>query len=67
MKQYKDNENKAQFIPIEIKNIKRMAMEQGLYTQVVMLRLKDLIFTEANKNKNEAKLKLQGISARSQH
>ena len=43
-----------------------MAMEQGLYAQVVMLRRKDLKFTESNKNKNEAKFKFQCQSARSQ-
>ena len=43
-----------------------MALEQGLYTQVVKLRLKDLKFIAANKNKNEAKFKFQGLSARSQ-
>ena len=31
-----------------------------------MLRQKYLIFTDANKNKNEAKFKFQGQSARSQ-
>ena len=31
-----------------------------------MLRRKDLKITEANKNKNESKFKLQGQSARSQ-
>ena len=31
-KKCKDNSNKAQFLPLEVKkNIKRMAMEQGLY------------------------------------
>ena len=43
-----------------------METEQGLYAQVVMLRRKDLKTTEANKNKNEAKFKFQGQSARSQ-
>ena len=32
------------------KILKRMAMEQGLYAQVVMLRRKDLNITEQNKN-----------------
>ena len=41
-------------------------MEQGLYTQVVMLRQKYLKIIEANTNTNEAKLKFQGQSARSQ-
>ena len=43
-----------------------MAMEQGLYAQVVMLRRKYLKFVVENKNKNEAKFKFQGQSARSQ-
>ena len=56
MKQCKDNENEAQFIPLEIKNnIKRMAMEQGLYAQVIKLCRKDLEYIAANKNKNEVK------------
>ena len=37
-----------------------MAMEQGLYSQVVMLRRKDLEFIAENKNKNETKFKFQG-------
>ena len=41
-------------------------MEQELYAQVVKLRQKYLKFTAANKNKNEAKFKFQGISARPQ-
>ena len=41
-------------------------MEQVLYAQVVNLRRKDLKFIAANKNKNEAKFKFQGQSARSQ-
>ena len=43
-----------------------MLTEQGLYVQFVMLLRKDLNITEANKNKNEAKLQLQGQSAISQ-
>ena len=39
-----------------------MAMEQGLYAQVVVLHQKYLKITEANKNKNEAKFKFQGQS-----
>ena len=67
MKQCKDNENEDQFIPLEVKiNMKRMAMEQGLYSQVVKLHRKDLKCIAAIRNKNEAKLKFQGISARSQ-
>ena len=44
-----------------------MAMEQGLYSQVVKLCRKDLKFIAANKDKNEAKFKFLGQSARSQH
>ena len=46
--------------------IKRMAKEQGLYAQVVKLRRKDFEFIAENRNKNEAKFKFQGQSARSQ-
>ena len=66
IKQCKDNENKAQFVPLDVKNkIKKMSIEQGLYTQVVKLRQKYLKFIAANKNKNENKFKFQGLSARS--
>ena len=41
-------------------------MEQSLYAQVVKLCQKDLKFVAAYKNKNEAKFKFQGQSARSQ-
>ena len=41
-------------------------MEQILYAQVVKLQHKDLIFFATDKNKNEAKFKFQGQSARSQ-
>ena len=41
-------------------------MEQVLYEQVVSIRRKDLKFIAENKNKNEAKFKFQGQSARSQ-
>ena len=43
-----------------------MAMEQGLYSQVIMLHWKYLEFVATDKNKNEAKFKFQGQSARSQ-
>ena len=43
-----------------------MAMEQGLYAQAIMLRRKYLKFVATDKNKNEAKFKFHGISARSQ-
>ena len=39
MQRCRDNTNEARFIPLEVKNnIKLMAMEQGLYAQVVNLR-----------------------------
>ena len=41
-----------------------MAMEQGLYSQVFMICRKDLIFTDANKNRNVAKFNFQGQYAR---
>ena len=41
-------------------------MEQGLYAQVIMIRQKDLKFVAKDRNKNEAKFKFQGLSARSQ-
>ena len=41
-----------------------MEMEQSLYAQVVKLRRKDLKFVAIDKNKNEAKFKFQGQSAR---
>ena len=63
MQQCKDNVNDAKCIPLEMKSsIKRMAMEQVLYAQVVNLLRKYLKFVEADKNKNEAKLKFQGQS-----
>ena len=43
-----------------------MAMEQNLYAQVVKLRCKHLKFVATDRNKNEAKSKFQGQSARSQ-
>ena len=42
-----------------------MAMEQGLYAQVVKISQKDLKFIAENKNTNEAKIKFQGQYARS--
>ena len=44
-----------------------MEMEQELYAQVVKIRRNDLKFIAENKNKNKAKFKLQGLSARSHH
>ena len=41
-------------------------MEKSLYAQIIKFRRKDLIFYEADKNKNESKFKFQGQSARSQ-
>ena len=67
IKECKNNSNKAQFIPREVKNnIKRMVLEQGSYAQVIMIRRKDLKFVATYKNKNEAKFKFQGQSERSQ-
>ena len=39
-------------------------MEQELYAQVIRIRRKDLKFVATDKNKNEAKFKFQGQSAR---
>ena len=62
-----DYSNEAHDIPREVRNnIKQMAMKQGLYAQVVKLRRKDLKFVATDKNKNEAKFKFQGQSAKSQ-
>ena len=47
-------------------NIKLMATEQGLYAQVAKLRRKDLKFIAENRNKNEAKFKVQVQYERSQ-
>ena len=43
-----------------------MATEQGLYSQVISTRRKDLIFFATDEKKIEAKFKFQGQSARSQ-
>ena len=43
-----------------------MAMEQSLYSQVVKLWSKELLFVAADKNKAEAKFKFQSQYARSQ-
>ena len=43
-----------------------MVMEKGLYAQVIMISRKDLKFVATDTNKNEAKFKFQGQSARSQ-
>ena len=60
MQQCKDNANVAQFIPLDMKNnIYQMATEQGLYAQVIMLRLQDLKCFATDKNKNEATFNLQ--------
>ena len=67
MKKCRDNEDVAQFIPLEMKNnINRNLMEHVLYTQEVKLRQKYLKFVATDRNKNEAKFKFQGQSARSQ-
>ena len=41
-----------------------MATEQSLYEKVVKLSRKDFKFVSTDKNKNEAKFKFQGQSAR---
>ena len=67
IKECKNNSNESRDIPREVKNnIKRMAMEQGLYSQVIMLHQKDLKVFATDKIKNETKFKFQGKSARSQ-
>ena len=67
IRECKNNSNEPQFISSDVKNnIKLMTMEQSLYAQVVKLCLKDLKFVSTDKNKNEAKFKFQGQSARSQ-
>ena len=59
--------NKPQTISGVVKNnMKRMAMEQSLYAQVIKFWRKDLKFDAADNNKNESKFKFQGQSARSQ-
>ena len=51
-----DNANVAQFFPIVMgKKIKILAMEQGIYVQVILLLRKYLKFVATDKNKNEAK------------
>ena len=66
IKHCKNNTNEDCNIPIEVKNnIKRMAMEQLFYAQVVMLCQNYLKITEANNNEIEAKFKFQGQSVRS--
>ena len=58
IKECKDNSNEALDILCDVKNnIKWMAMEQGLYTQVTMLRREDLKFVATDKIKNESKFK----------
>ena len=45
--------NEPQFISHDVKNnIKRMAMEQSLYAQVIKFWRKDLEYDAADKNKN---------------
>ena len=50
--------NEPQFITQDVKNnIKRMAIEQSLYAQVIKFRRNDLKFDAADKNKNSSKFK----------
>ena len=44
-----------------------MAMEQGLYAQVIMIRPKYLKYFATDNIENEAKFEFQGQSVRSQH
>ena len=49
--------NEPQNISSDVKNtIKRMAMEQSLYAQVIKFRRKDLKFDAADKNKTDQNL-----------
>ena len=41
LEQYKKYPNEPQFLPSEVKVALKMATEQGLYTQVVMIHQKD--------------------------
>ena len=51
IKKCKDNSNEAQFLPIEVKNnMKLMAMEKILYSEVIKLRQKDSKLIAANNN-----------------
>ena len=64
---YKQCPYEPQTILGEVKNnIKLMAMEQSLYSQVIKFRRKELKFDAADENKNESKFKFQGQSERSQ-
>ena len=54
IKKCKDNTNVDQFIPLDMKdNIRQMEMEQGLYSQVIMLRRKYLKFVATDKKKTK--------------
>ena len=64
LKHFKNNANVTFNIPTDVKNnLKQMAMKQGLYAQVVIIRRKDLKIIEENNNNNEDKFKFQGRSA----
>ena len=66
IKQCKLCPNEPHFISRDVKNnIKRMAMEQSLYAQVIKFWRKGFKFDAADKNKNSSKFKFQGRSARS--
>ena len=68
IKKCKQCPNVPQTISNDVKNnIKRMAMEQSLYAQVIMFRRKDLKFDAADKKKNPSKIIFQGQSARSRY
>ena len=52
IKECKDNSNEMHDIPCEVKNnLKRMAIEQGLYAQVVNIFRKDLDFVATDQKK----------------
>ena len=57
IKECNDNSNEAHNISREVKNnIKRIAMEQGLYAQVVNICRKDLKFVATDKKKMKLNL-----------
>ena len=58
-----NNKNQPQFLPSDVKIVlKKMAMEQGLYAQAVMIRQKDL--DNKKEKENTKKYNFQGKSAR---
>ena len=52
LEQFNNNANEPHNVPTDVKNnLNQMDMEQGLYSQVFILRLKSLKIAEINKNK----------------